>query len=89
MVASGGSGSVSGAYGAPGGTVNGYIATGPNPTDFSITSEVSQTTGFNPGIGANGTKHQCTPPSGAGGGYWGGKLAQGQCDNQTFHKAVS
>ena len=84
MVASGGSGSVYMSYGAPGGTINGYLTKGFEANQFSITTSVSQTSGYKLGVGENGVGYDCVPASGAGGGYWGGKSSKGSCTLDQF-----
>ena len=89
IVASGGSGSVSLGYGAPGGAIYGYRTIGMDQDQFYIVTDINQTSGYKLGIGENGADHRCTPASGAGGGYWGGKSSVGSCENQYFSVSSS
>ena len=81
MVAAGGSGAVSGCYGAPGGNLTGFITSGYNNLKFSP-STTTQTAGNSLGIGANGKSHADTPGSGAGGGFYGGFGDKSESVNQ-------
>ena len=87
MVAAGGSGSAYDSYGAPGGTICGYISTDAAKGKIKE-STTCQTSGNAPGIGANGKNHDILPSSGSGGGYYGG-VASDAVSQQPWYKAVS
>ena len=76
IVAAGGSGSADEGIGAPGGALNGYKPTADCSETYAY-STTSQTNGYELGVGEDGRPHSCTPSSGAGGGYYGGKAADG------------
>ena len=76
MVAAGGSGSVFNNYGAPGGTLTGYLLTKDASKSYTQ-STTTQTSGYKLGVGDNGQDHSSTPSSGAGGGYYGGIAVSG------------
>lgn len=86
MVAAGGSGSVYAGLGAPGGALNGFIATADSIEAYDY-STTNQANGYKLGVGENGRANTNTPSSGAGGGYYGGLAVNGI--QQPTYKAVS
>ena len=84
IVAAGGSGACYNVYGAPGGTLNGFVATG---SGYEVSS-TSQIYGYHLGIGQEGVDHDYIPSSGAGGGYFGG-LASPPATTETAYGSVS
>jgi len=87
MVAAGGSGSVHGSHGAPGGTLSGLRKYGAGINDIQQSPSTTQISGNQIGQGAGGKAHQYTPSSGAGGGYYGG-IARSGIQSPTY-SAVS
>ncbi|KAI5499027.1 glycine-rich protein family, partial [Trichomonas vaginalis G3] len=88
IVAAGGSGSALNSFGAPGGDLTGYKVQSLYKKDF-VKSDTTQTSGYKLGQGQDGQNYINVPPSGAGGGYYGGKAGELEPLNAKFYRAVS
>ena len=89
IVAAGGSGSVKGSYGAPGGAITGLIPTIYFEYKFTE-SNTTQDYGYSELEGAPGGSSGNVPTSGGGGGYKGGNAPSvSSCEVGSYHKCIA
>ena len=91
IVAAGGSGSVKGAYGAPGGGIHGLIPIENYKYNFTE-SDTNQEDGHSPLNGTRGGSAKFVPPSGGGGGYQGGNgvnVSSCSLQENNYYKCVA